>query len=57
MKQLKSIETDEVQLVVIECDCGFHIGLDCSYLDQKDEIKINCPNCNALIDTAVICPE
>lgn len=57
MKRLKSVETDQVQLEVIECDCGFHIGLDATFLDQVEDFKINCPSCKAVIDTAVILPE
>lgn len=46
MKQLKSIETDEYSLEVFECSkCGFHIGLDASYLDQVGKLIIICPSC------------
>lgn len=55
MKRLTKKEADEVMdLEYIECDCGFHLGLDNSYLDQLGDIKIHCPNCDALIDTAVV---
>ena len=49
MKYLSPIETDEYSLIVIECDCGMHIGLDFSYIDQVNDININCPNCNKII--------
>lgn len=55
-KRLKSIENDQVQLEVIECDCGFHLGLDATYLDQVGDFKILCPSCKAVIDTAVVVP-
>lgn len=45
MKKLQSIETEQYSLEVYECDCGFHIGLDFSYIDQVGEICIRCPNC------------
>jgi hypothetical protein len=57
MKRLMSIENEQVQLEVIECDCGFHIGVDATFLDQVEDIKVNCPSCGALIDTEVLCPE
>lgn len=57
MKRLRSAETDEYILEVIECDCGFHIGLDASYLDQIGDITIDCPSCGEEIDTALLCPE
>jgi hypothetical protein len=57
MKRLNSIETDQVQLEVVECDCGFHLGLDATFLDQVGDFKINCPSCGTTIDTAVVLPE
>jgi hypothetical protein len=45
MKKLKSIETDQYSLEVYECDCGFHIGLDFSYIDQMGDVCVLCPNC------------
>lgn len=57
MKRLTKEEANEVmELEYVECDCGFHLALDASYLDQVDDIKINCPSCDALIDTSIVCP-
>jgi hypothetical protein len=53
-KYIESIETTKVQLEVIECDCGFHLGLDATYLDQVDEIIITCPSCKAELSSAII---
>jgi len=52
MKHLKSVENDQVQLEVIECDCGFHLGIDATWLDQSpnaEGFEMNCPACNAII--------
>ena len=49
MKRLTPIETDEYSLDVIECDCGMHIGLDFSFIDQLGDIYITCPNCKKLV--------
>ena len=52
MKQLKSVENDQVALEVIECDCGFHLGIDATWLDQSPNSKgfqINCPACDSII--------
>lgn len=57
MKRLKSIENDQVQMEIIECDCGYHMGIDATYLDQVEDFKTNCPACTAVIDTALILPE
>ena len=57
MKRLDSIENEQVQLEIIECDCGYHMGIDASYLINVGDFKCHCPSCDALIDTEVICPE
>ncbi len=49
MKVLNSVETGEYWLEVIECDCGFHIGLDATYLEQVGPIDIECPSCKKII--------
>ena len=56
MKRLNSIETDQVQLEVIQCDCGFHTGIDASYLDQEGDVKMICPVCKRIWSTADVCP-
>ena len=57
MKRLNSIETEKIQLEVIECDCGFHIGLDATYLIQVGNFMVRCPSCDMEIDTEIILPE
>jgi hypothetical protein len=57
MKRLDSIETDTVQLEVVECDCGYHMGIDATYLIQKGDFITRCPSCNRAISTSEICPE
>jgi len=56
MKMLKDIETDEVSLCVVECDCGFHLGIDATFLDQEGDFIIFCPSCALKIDTAEVFP-
>ena len=53
MKVLDSIETDIVQLEIIECDCGFHLGIDATWLEQSGNctgFEMNCPACNTIIE-------
>lgn len=57
MKRLESVENEQVQLEVIECDCGYHMGIDATYLDQVGDFRIRCPACCALIDTKGLCHE
>lgn len=51
MKRLKDIETNEVQLQVYVCGCGFVLGLDATYIDQCGFLldSVPCPNCGAAI--------
>jgi len=56
MKRLQSVENDQVQLEVVECDCGYHMGIDATYLDQVDDFIAPCPSCNTLISTSKWCP-
>lgn len=49
-KQLKDISNEQVALEVYECSCGFHVGLDATYMEQvEDCIEVNCPSCKGLI--------
>ena len=57
MKRLKSVETDKVQLEVGECDCGYHFGVDATYLEQVGDFIFKCPVCNTEIPTAVLFPD
>lgn len=54
MRRLKEIETDKYTLEVFECNCGFHIGIDATYLDQVADIEFECPSCKEIIDTSQI---
>lgn len=51
MKVINQIENEQYTLEVIECDCGFHIGLDATYIDQVSDIEIKCPSCKKMIKT------
>lgn len=43
-KFIESVETEIISLEVYECVCGFHIGVDATYLEQVDGVKIKCPS-------------
>ena len=57
MKRLQSVENHQVELEVVECDCGFHMGVDASYLNQIGDFKMICPACKLIWDTAEILKE
>lgn len=50
MRQLNDCETEKYSLEVWQCDCGFHIGIDTTYLDQVGPVKFNCPACGNEIE-------
>jgi hypothetical protein len=54
MKYIETVSTDTVELEVIECGCGYHMGIDGTYLDQVGDLKFECPVCQATIDTSLI---
>ncbi len=54
MKYIETVSTDTVELEVIECDCGFHIGIDGTFIDQVGDLEFKCPSCQATIDTSLI---
>lgn len=56
MKRLDSAQHEIAELEVIECDCGYHMGIDATYLDQVGDFKTLCPACNKVIDTKEVCP-
>lgn len=57
MERLRSVETEQYTLEVIECDCGLHIGVDATFLDQLGDMKFDCPSCKRPIDTAIVIPD
>jgi len=44
-------ENNKYDLEVFECTCGFHMGIDASYLEQFGDIEMDCPACSASITT------
>ena len=56
MERLESVITKRVELEIIECDCGYHMGIDAKYLEETGDFITNCPSCGLEIDTAIILP-
>jgi hypothetical protein len=46
MKKLSDVEVDGAQLEVYECTCGFHIGIDATFLEQVGPVLVTCPSCD-----------
>jgi hypothetical protein len=51
MKDIGLLESETVSIEVVECDCGYHMGFDATYLDQVGDITTWCPNCRRKIRT------
>ncbi len=47
--KIGEVETEKFVLEVWECKCGFHLGIDSTYLDQVGLVTITCPSCSTLI--------
>jgi hypothetical protein len=51
-KRLTDIENDECMLEVYQCDCGYHMGIDFTYLEQVNSVvMIHCPSCGNIIES------
>jgi len=51
-KFIEAIKSDKVVLEVYECTCGFHLGIDSTYLEQVAEVSIPCPCCGKMFITS-----
>jgi len=49
MRTVGEVDVGKHSLEVVECDCGFHLGIDTTYLDQVDGVDIKCPSCGKMI--------
>ena len=54
MRRLRSLDRSDVTLEIGECDCGYHFGVDASFLDQVGDFNFICPSCGELIKTEVL---
>ena len=57
MRRLPSAQSEVYEMEVGECDCGYHFGVDATYLEQVGDFFMRCPSCRKLIYTANIFPE
>ena len=50
----KLADTKLIDLEIIECGCGFHLGIDGTYLEQVGDVIIECPACQTKLNTRMI---
>jgi hypothetical protein len=44
---MKRVDASKCEMEYYECTCGFHFGIDATYLDQVEEhIQVKCPACD-----------
>ncbi len=49
VKAIAYMQNERVIIEVIECSCGYHMGIDSTYLEQVDGITTWCPSCGEQI--------
>ena len=55
-KHIGNCETEDYSLEVYECECGFHLGVDATYLDQVGDVVISCPSCSQYLHSDGLYP-
>lgn len=48
---MKLVPISKCEIEIIECTCGYHMGVDVTYLDQVGDFITTCPSCGLEIDT------
>lgn len=52
--KIKNINPLNCELITIECECGYHMGIDFTYIEQVTDFETVCPSCKNIIDTTDI---
>ena len=51
---MKKVNTKKCEIEIIECDCGYHLGVDSTFVEQVGHFKTKCPACGNKIDTIIL---
>ena len=51
---MKRVSLSKCEIEVIECDCGYHLGVDATYIDQVGHFLTRCPSCDREINTEIL---
>jgi len=54
---MKQVNIDKCEIEIIECDCGYHLGVDMTFIAQVGHFITDCPSCKTMIDTLVLEPD
>ena len=41
-----------IELLLGECECGYHFTVDATYVEQVSDFEMVCPACKKVINTA-----
>lgn len=50
VKIIDNYDSDRCSMEVVECQCGYHLGVDASFVEQVGGITTVCPSCEFLIN-------
>jgi len=53
---MKEVKIDKCDISIIECDCGYHLGVDNTYIEQVGHFITKCPSCGTMINTLILEP-
>jgi len=51
---MKRVPLSKCEIEVIECDCGYHMGVDTTFIEQVEHFEIKCPSCACMINTEIL---
>ena len=51
---MKQVDIKKCEIEIIECDCGYHLGVDMTFVEQVGDFTTICPSCKKMIDTRVL---
>ncbi len=51
---MKRRKLQDCEIEVIECGCGYHLGVDSTFVEQVGHFETICPSCQTEINTEVL---
>ena len=45
VKCITTFENNKCSVEIVQCVCGYHMGIDATYIEQVDGINTECPAC------------
>lgn len=51
---MKRKDISQCEMEIIECDCGYHLGVDSTFIEQVGHFITECPSCKKKINTEIL---